>query len=395
MGDQTKKTDGVTEITGQPGQSPTPSPADQGVPRFKPANVSSFLEKAPLMKKVERGEPPEPEGGIPAPKVSDTKPEAGEGDEGKPEKQPLVQGPSAKQAKPEKKPDDTAGGEKPKGETEGVTVKPGQKIKIGDLEYTSEEWERIGKDYGNDQTWKAKNTKRSQLINTFNDEQLSELAPYALAQRKLPANIKQELEKLEEIPKEITVQDAEGYDVKIKVTDLPDQFLEALKSQIAVQVFPEFINMAQENARLKNQAQSISQQVTAQDIEAGTKQAVAFMKEYPDCAVTVYPGDDLAQILADIHQAGPDHPEFENARRFGVLLNSISQGLYSSFDEAATKIFGPKEKKKAVAEKIAENQKGGKPEEPAARNTPVGGGQELIGAIRERDRGAKYKELGR
>jgi hypothetical protein len=376
----------------------TPPPASQDVPRVKPTNIKSFLEKAPKMTQPKQGAPPGPDDGAPAPAQPNVPEPAKPGEAVKDEpgeKVPLVQGPS-KQPPSTPEPGTPAAEEEPKpGEPGPTTFEPGQKVKIGDLEHTVEEWERFGKDYANDMTWKANNTKRSQLVNKFSDEQLNDMAPYALAQREIPKDLKKSLLELQEMPEELTVKDGEGYDVKIPVSELPDEFLNKLKNQILTATFPEYMNAVDENTRLKEQVETTQHEVSTQEIEDGTAQAVGFMQGHPEFAITVYEGEKLQDVLAQIAKTGDTHPEFQNFQRFTSILNLVSNGMFRTFDEAHASFYGAEESKKAIAEQIAQNQEAGKPEEPGGKTPPPSGGSELLDRIARRGKGAAYSRLKR
>jgi len=379
---------------GEPSATPAPT-GTQGGPRgAKPQNVGSFLKKAPVMgipKTVEH----EVEGGFPAPQKANVGPKAveGEGNTAKPE--PLIKGPGGKQQPGEgAEPGEVAKGDTPKGEASGVTIKHGDSVKIGDLEHTAEEWEAFAKDYANDHTWKANNAKRSQIIAKFSDEMLSDLAPYALSQRELPNDFKKKLSEAAEVPTTFKVKDADGYDIDVSVDDIPKEYHEAVKAQILSEVFPEFMTVSEENKTLKEQASKMQEQVSEQDITEGTRSSVEFMKEYPDFAITLYPGEKLETVLADIFKSGDVHPEYENAKRFAAVLNSVGVGVFRDFGEAAQSLFGSSKRKQETIDQVTKNQEEGLPEQPGGRNVNDHGAG-ILDKMAKRGKGAKYANLGR
>ena len=375
--------------------APAQAPARQDVLRGqKPKNVGSFLKSAPVMNAVKQGAAPEPEGGIPAPqttaapaKETDAKPDV---------KEPLVKGPgSLQQPKNDESGGKAAGGDTPSGEPAGTTAEPGGKVKIGDLEHTAEEWERFAKDYANDTTWKANNAKKSQVISKFSDEMLSDVVPYALSQRELPKDFKKKLAEMKDLPEVFSYKDADGYDVELRREDIPDEFYRAVRDQALVESFPEYMKLVEENTKLKEKAENVEQQVSDQEIAEGTKTSVEFMKGYPEFAVTMYPGDRLESVLSEIFKVGEAHPEYENARRFGAILNAISVGMYRSFDEAAQSLFGARKRKTETVDQVNANQSEGRPEEPGGRATQPVGGNALLKNMASRGKGPKYANLGR
>lgn len=351
-------------------------------------NVSSFLKDAPIMNKAQTGDLPGTEGGAPAPNVP--QPNTGEG-----KNEPVIKGPGSnvQQPDPNQSQGTAASGEEPKGEPTGVTTKPGDKVKIGDLELTTEEWERVGRDYSNDTTWRSNNTKKSQIINKFTDEMLNDVAPYALSQRKLPDNFKDSLGKLENMPTEITVKDDEGFDIKIKTSDIPDEYLEAVKAHVLSTAFPEYMQTKGDYDQLKVETENATKRIEKQDMDSGMQQAVQFMQTYPDFAVTLFQDDRLDKVLADIFNSGEQHPEFANAKRLASILTSISTGVFRNFEEAANGLFGNSLKKAETNSQIEQNQSAGKPEEPGGRsaNQPT----DIVDRMATRGKGASYAKLNR
>ncbi len=384
------------EPAGTPVATPpsTTHPESQGVLRAKPTNVRKFLDNAPVMNKVAEGALPGPEGGAPAPNVpTETTPDTGEGEK----KEPVVAGPATKQPVTDPKTGETAVGDAPKeGEAEGITATPGQKIKIGTLEHTAEEWEQYGKDYANDTTWKARNTKKSQLSNKFSDAMLNDLAPYALGQRELPKDIKKSLMEAGKLPDEITVKDDDGYDIKVKTSDVfTDDAMKAMKAQFLAEAYPEYIKTAEENEKLKTQLETTQHEVTTQEIETGTNESIQFMQEHPEFAVTVHQGEKLDEVLANIYRSGDAHPEYENFTRFTALLKMVSDGVFPTFNDAYTSFYGNNDAKKAANQQVAANQAQGKPEEPGGKSQPPDSGKDLLNRMSKRGKGVGYSNLGR
>jgi len=387
-----------SEPAGTPVVTPpsTTHPDSQGVLRAKPTNVKKFLDKAPVMNKVPQGALPGPEGGAPAPQPNvptEDPPKTGEGVK----KEPVVAGPAFKQPVTDPKTGKPAVGEVPKeGEADGLTAVPGQKIKIGNLEHTAEEWEQFGKDYANDTTWKARNTKKSQLSNKFSDEMLNDMAPYALGQRELPKDIKKSLMEAAKLPDEITVKDDDGYDIKVKTSDIfTEDAMKAMKAKFLSEAYPEYMKAAEENTNLKTQLETTQHDVTIQEIETGTSESIKFMQGHPEFAVTVHQGEKLDEVLANIYRSGDAHPEYENFTRFTALLKMVSDGVFPTFDDAYTSFYGNNDAKKAANLQVAQNQALGKPEEPGGKSLPPDSGKSLLDRMSKRGKGVGYSNLGR
>ncbi len=155
------------------------------------------------------------------------------------------------------------------------------------------------------------------------------------------------------------------------------------------------MKLADENARLKTENETTKREVTAQEIETGSNDSIKFMQAHPEFAVTVYPGEKLEDVMANIYRSGEAHPEYENFLRFTAVLKTVSDGIYPSFDDAHKAFFGGTDSKKAANEQVVKNQAKGKPEEPAGKTTPPTGGTELINRMAKRGKGPGYAKLNR
>lgn len=369
--------------TGQPAPAPPAQdgggghvPPDSGTFKRgqKPSNVKDFLGKAKVMNQADPGAGEDPQ---------TPNPEPAEGKQAEKDKQPLVRGPGQQQ------PDQSTGGQQPAGDGP-IQGEPtdGQTLKIGDLEYSQEQWIRFAKDYENDMTWKANNTKRSQVISKFSDEELNLLAPYALGQKELPKDFKDTLAK--ELP-DLKIEDEDGYETSISPDKIPEDFMNALKLKLASELFPQYFQLKDEHGKLKAENDQIRQEIDQERLEEGTQSAIDFMNSNPDFAITLYSGEQLHKTLAGIVQAGPDHPEYHNAKRIGVILQGISSGMFRTYEEARDTIF--QGARRTPSQKVAENQAQGSPERPGSSPATPTGGKALLDRMSNRGKGAKYGQI--
>jgi len=234
-------------------------------------------------------------------------------------------------------------------------------VKVGEQEYPVSFIEEALRDHQNRKAWQKNLTQRSQLAARIPDEQLELLLPYALAQKELPENIVDELKKFDELPKTFKIVDEDGYEIEVPLESLDKTFLESLKKAVIKEVFPEYQQIKQEYENLKSEFEQTKQMTEQQLIETGKTYTMNFMQEHPEVAVTVKDGEDIEEVLKTIMEAGPDHPEFENAQRFLILAKVVSeQG--GTLDDAYKIVYGKKEEKKKMVQSIQEKQKAVLPE---------------------------------
>lgn len=155
-----------------PAATPAPAPVQGSVPTPNRANTQSVLGKAPIIEaKAPTGEVPKEESEV------------------------IVSGPAEgkEPTKADPEPKDPALDAPKKGEEGSDKSEDEGKTTIGGLSYSEQEWARFAKDYENDTEWRSANTKKSQIINKFNDDIINELAPYALGQKEVPKDLKDKM----------------------------------------------------------------------------------------------------------------------------------------------------------------------------------------------------------
>jgi hypothetical protein len=323
---------------------------------------------------------------------------AGEDAKKKPEDDILVAGPgSAGETKPDKS---TPSGEEP---IDGESTQQVEKVKVGDFEYTPEQIQagqealtNREKDEQNSKQFFAKLTQKSMLAANFTDDQLKDLLPYATSKRKVPENLKEELQKLEELPKSFKTKDADGYEIDVDIKDIPKETLDAIGNAVLASKVPEFQKMVEENNTLKAENERLKQDQDIQSEAEGTSIAVDFMKQNPEFAITVRKGDNLAKTIADIMGTGGTHHEFENARRFSMLALALDQGFYSSLDEAKSALFNEEKRNKGKQEQIKKNQEQGLEEKPGSARVTSDEGRKLLNRMKARNpKVTKMFKLGR
>jgi len=366
--------EGTSGAPAEPSPAPAPvaTPADTGgIPRPQRTNVKSILDKAPVLgKEAPTGEVPKNE---PEPLV--TGPAAG--------KQPTVADPESKEPTTD---------ESKKGEGGGESSEDEGKITIGGLSYSEQEWARFAKDYENDTTWRAANTKKSQVINKFNDELIDLLAPYALGQKEVPKDLKEKLASdIGEV--QFTVKDPDGYDVKLNGKDIPEDVIETIRQNVITNVLPEYLEMREQFSQMKEELDRTKETVTQTEVESGIKHSLEFMRENPEFAVTVNKGEKLSEVLAGIFTAGETHPEYHNAQRFAVLATAIRQGIYNDFNSAYKGVFGKEIIRKNANEQVLNNQAQGAPEVPG--QVPSSGSPILQRVASRNTKTARYNTLNR
>ncbi len=329
-----------------PAPAPVAAPEPGGVPTPTRVNTKSVLDKAPIIGQEKPKETPEGKESKDEPEVIVSGP--GEG------KQPATPDPKSKEPEPD---------EPKKGEEVGDDADDKGKVTIGGLSYSEHEWARFAKDYEQDTSWRAANTKKSQVINKFDDDIINELAPYALGQKEVPKDLKDKM--VSDIGSmEFTVKDPDGYDIKVKGSDLPEEVIDSIRQNVIAEVFPKYAQMNEDYTNLKETHQQTQDQVSQSQVESGIKHSLEFMQSNPEFAITVRQGEKLSDVLAGIFKAGETHPEYHNAQRFTVLAKSINDGIYPDFAEAYKGVFGKEIARKNVNDQVIENQEAGVPETP-------------------------------
>ena len=367
--------DSTAGSTGETSSAPAPAAAPAatgGIPRPVRTNVSSLLAKAPNATKA---------------------PVSGEVPKNEPEN--IVSGPGAGKQPPMADPKEQAPtGDAPDNSGEVSETKPSDdgKITIGDLSYSKEEWAQYAKDYANDTNWRAKNTQKSQIINKFSDDIINQIAPYALGQKEMPADLKEKL--VSDIGKmQFTVKDPDGYDIQISGKDIPEEVINAIKQNVITNTFPDYMQTKEQFGHVQEELEQTKTRVSRSEVESGIKQSLEFMGGNPEFAITVRQGEKLSDVLAGVFQAGETHPEFHNAQRFAVLAKSIQDGFYQNFDQAYKSMFGKEIQRKNANNQVIANQAEGSPEVPGLSPSK---GSPILERIKARNnKVARYNEMNR
>lgn len=385
---------GGGDQTGEPMKSTGDSHAEPQRLRTKPTNVKDFLSKSKLVKTEGQTADGTDVTVVPDDKTGQQQspPKSGEGAKDEPG-EPLIAGPGhtqqPKSGQAQGTPDKPVAGE---GGTETG------KIKIGEVEYTPEQiqagqeaLQTKEKDDENRKSWQGNLTKKSQIVAAMTDQQISEILPYVTGQRKLPENIKEELAKMDDVPKTFTLTDKDGYETEISLDDIPQESLDGLANALLKSKWPEYADVIAERDRLKADNDKMVTSVSKEQYGRGVEMSIDIMKKYPDdLAITLHKGDDLKSVLGNIIRAGEDHPEYLNAVRFGTLLKAVNDGFMPDLDTAySIMMSGNKQKADAAAQVLKNQETTPKTETPSGHRENLDEGRAFL----EKKRNVKSQKI--
>ena len=246
-----------------------------------------------------------------------------------------------KTEEPEKAPEETAEKEVPS-EPEKTEDKP---------KYSDDEIEVWRKDSENKSSWQKSLTKKSQMVNKYDDEKLATIEATAQLMDKMKEF------KPEPLPEEFTIKDEFGEDVKIKSNILEPYVNKALENAKNKWI-EEFAPQIKDAERFKAEAEQATAHASDQ---AALVRMEQYFGDYPDASFDL--GDDPVQMLNDINSAGVTHPDYKKL----LNLNAVAQraaAMRIGMKEAHIDLFGKSEQIKKAEKVIEEEQKVAQSEKP-------------------------------
>lgn len=234
-----------------------------------------------------------------------------------------------------------------------------KKVKIGSLEMTEQEWGEAAKDRKDRSQWVKNLTQLSQIAKSvlpnLDEEDVKVLLPFALATKKLPANLKSEVLKMSELPETITVTDNDGLETEISTKSLPAELIEKIAASALIKAWPELSKLREDHKSLLEEHNTIKSTMQSQNDRMAEMMVLDLMKQHPDMAISVRKGESVKENIETIITAGPSHPEFINAQKF-VTLSQFAGRHGMTFEQAYTAFFGTVQAQAAARQQILENQ---------------------------------------
>ncbi len=235
-------------------------------------------------------------------------------------------------------------------------------IQIGENVYTDQQIRDAVKTHEGKENWMGDITRKSQVVNLFKDDELLNLAKYAVNREELPKDF---MEKAK-LPESFSYRDEDGDNVTIPLSIIPAEVINSMKQQILETALPELFDLRKENQELVMDGKAR----TRQEVEAGEKMMMDFADVNSDMSITVPPGFRFGETLLSILKT-PKHPEFENAVRLGTVINTANAANVTP-EQAYKMHYGREAQQKAVLNIIQQNQEAGPMgEAPTGQSLPV------------------------
>lgn len=217
--------------------------------------------------------------------------------------------------------------------------------------YSDDEVEVWRKDSENKSNWQKSLTKKSQMVNKYDDEKLATIEATAQLMDKMKEF------KPEPLPETFKTKDEFGEDVSVK-SDILKPYIDKILENARNKWIEEFAPQIKDAEKFKAEAEQATAHASSQ---AALVRMEQYFGDYPDAKFDL--GDDPVQTLNDINSSGVTHPDYKKL----LNLNAVAQraaAMGIGMKEAHIDLFGKFEQIKKAEKVIEEEQKVALSEKP-------------------------------